>query len=843
MPREIKTTIAVDGEAAFKRAINEANTSMRNLGTQLTLAQAQFKKDGDAMKLMETRSKALKSEIDQQEKIVTALEKAVKDSADAFGENSDKTEKWEAELNRAKAKLVNLQSELTLNDAGLDRNGQSFDSSSQKAADYQATLQTIGKNVSFQSVTEGISGITSKIESAIKKVFSFAKAIRETFADAGEWADTLMTDATKYGMDVETLQRWQNAADFIDTDVSTIITARDKLGKKMKSGWKDGDIDMWEMLGIDLHDAESGAWRDKMDVMWELGETLMNMATIDGDDVRADTYAMEVFGKSWRELLPLFTAGREEWEKTVAEQQVVSEDRVKALGELDDANQALENSWDVTKYSFLAELAPTVTEVTEAVTEMLKAFNEWMDTDEGKKAMEDLSAAIKDLFAGLKDVSFKDAIDKVGTAINGIKDALIWLDEHKNDVYNALKVIAAGFGLLKVVELAANIGRIVSGLQGLGLVGSGKGTGNGTPTTAPTTGTDTTGTDTTTTTTGGIGSALLGGKNALNGKLLDLSSLANVFNLTNFGFVRDWFLHYTETGRSINPEYGNSFSFENLWNGFWRSVNNQIEENGKAQEAYESGETWSILDPASKERYDKKQAQNAFEEAAREYHAEHTEPTLTAEEWEAMSRSERDLYMKLHPMPTQEEMNQEYLSGTTYWNAAPGSETATSAEDRAEQTAYEVLKGVGDELNDAQRTAAEAWWDAFREDPLSDASDEKWDALEETFAGNDELLERFSDAVDNWFTDYEDQSYMNQEDLLSDAVAEMRVNTESGRSIADKIASADFKRFNSLPAEIQTAAQKGTASGVSGIQVRLDGYTVGRLVAPYVSSYIASHAM
>lgn len=843
MPREIKTTIAVDGEAAFKRAINEANTSMRNLGTQLTLAQAQFKKDGDAMKLMETRSKALKSEIDQQEKIVTALEKAVKDSADAFGENSDKTEKWEAELNRAKAKLVNLQSELTLNDAGLDRNGQSFDSSSQKAADYQATLQTIGKNVSFQSVTEGISGITSKIESAIKKVFSFAKAIRETFADAGEWADTLMTDATKYGMDVETMQRWQNAADFIDTDVSTIITARDKLGKKMKSGWKDGDIDMWEMLGIDLHDAETGAWRDKMDVMWELGETLMNMATIDGDDVRADTYAMEVFGKSWRELLPLFTAGREEWEKTVAEQQVVSEDRVKALGELDDANQALENSWDVTKYSFLAELAPTVTEVTEAVTEMLKAFNEWMDTDEGKKAMEDLSAAIKDLFAGLKDVSFKDAIDKVGTAINGIKDALIWLDEHKNDVYNALKVIAAGFGLLKVVELAANIGRIVSGLQGLGLAGGGKGTGNGTPTTAPTTGTDTTGTDTTTTTTGGIGSALLGGKNALNGKLLDLSSWANTFNLTNAGFVSDWFFHNTETGRSINPEYGNSFSFENLWNGFWRSVNNQIEENGKAQEAYESGETWSILDPASKERYDKKQAQDAFEEAAREYHAEHTEPTLTVEEWEAMSRSERDLYMKLHPMPTQEEMNQEYLSGTTYWNAAPGSETATSAEDRAEQTAYEVLKGVGDELNDAQRTAAEAWWDAFREDPLSDASDEKWDALEETFAGNDELLERFSDAVDNWFTDYEDQSYMNQEDLLSDAVAEMRVNTESGRSIADKIASADFKRFNSLPAEIQTAAQKGTASGVSGIQVRLDGYTVGRLVAPYVSSYIASHAM
>ena len=83
MPREIKTTIAVDGEAAFKRAINEANTSMRNLGTQLTLAQANFKKDGDAMKLMETRSKTLKDEISQQNEIVKALEKAVTDSTKA----------------------------------------------------------------------------------------------------------------------------------------------------------------------------------------------------------------------------------------------------------------------------------------------------------------------------------------------------------------------------------------------------------------------------------------------------------------------------------------------------------------------------------------------------------------------------------------------------------------------------------------------------------------------------------------------------------------------------------------------------------------------------------------
>jgi phage-related protein len=36
-----------------------------------------------------------------------------------------------------------------------------------------------------------------------------------------------------------------------------------------------------------------------------------------------------------------------------------------------------------------------------------------------------------------------------------------------------------------------------------------------------------------------------------------------------------------------------------------------------------------------------------------------------------------------------------------------------------------------------------------------------------------------------------------------------------------------------------SAVAAGAAKGVSGISVQLDGYTVGRLVAPYVSETVA----
>ena len=589
MAREIKTTIAVDGEAAFKRAINDANTSMRNLGTQLTLAQAQFKKDGDAMKLAETRSKALSSEIDQQEKIVEALEKAVKDSADAFGENSEKAEKWQAELNRAKAKLVNLQSELTLNEAGLDRNGKAFDESSEKAADYQATLQNIGKNVSFEAITKGLDGVTGLAESAISKVIDLGKKLTEAMKEAAAWADDITTEAIKNQLTVEDQQRMEYASKFADTSVDTIMSARNRVIQKMVKGWKNSEgVDMWEFLKINTDTS-----RDPLDVMFELGEKLKNLTWFDKSIVRADEWSQEVFGKGFQDLLPLFNYGEENFRARMAEAPIVSDEDMKKLTDFQDDLDKLDAQLNALKRTALAELSPALDKIVQSLSGMLQQFNGWLETKEGKEAMTELSAAIESLFSGLTDIDFSAAVNAVTDAITAIKNALVWISDKKNaqTIYDALKIIAAGFGLLKVAKLASDIGRIVTGFQGLKLFGN---NGNNNTTSEPTT----TGTDTTTGSGDGItgtGTGLLAAaKNAVNGKLLDLSSFANAFNLTNFSFISDWFLHQTKTGQSINPEYGGSFSLENLWNGFWTSINDQLEENRKAQEKYENGETWSI---------------------------------------------------------------------------------------------------------------------------------------------------------------------------------------------------------------------------------------------------------
>lgn len=905
MPREIKTTIAVDGEQAFKRAINEANTSMRNLGTQLTLAQAQFKKDGDAMKLMESRSKTLTAEIGQQENIVKALEKAVVDSSKAYGENSEKTEKWEAELNRAKAKLVSLQSELTLNDQGLDRNGKAFDESSQAAADYQATLKTIGKNVSFETVTSGIHNITSVIEGAIKKVFSFAKAIRETFADAGEWADTLMTDSIKYRMDPEELQRWQYAAKIIDTDVDTIYNAQDRLSKKVKSGWKDGKIDMWEMLGIDLTDT-AGKPREALDIMFDLGETLMSMTKIDGNDIRADAYAMEVFGKSWRDLLPLFTAGRAAWEAAKQDAEVVSNERVANLTALDDANQALANSWDVTKYSFLAELAPVVTDVTEAVTEMLQAFNEWMDTDEGKQAMNDLSDAIEELFSGLKDVKFKDAIDAVSGAINGIKEALTWLSEHKDDVYTALGIIAAGFALLEVSELALNIGKIATGFKTIYSFSGKKppvlpgtdGTSGGSPTNTGT------GTGTGTAAGGGWLAAKWAGFKATMAELLPMvTSEAAVVAaaitpalIQQDADIQKWREEQQE--RLKAAEEADLTGSENA--KFIREaakVTGLVLDEAENEKKNILGQSYTQMTDSHYDLLYGLQNRQGMEKAKLVMALMNSDFSNTAgnDTWQLLQRFwsgealDPIVVEELLENVTDALIDQEKRGLPSMRPGEMPQEKEAAVETAAEEmtTAAETLRQIGEESKrEAASGKVTSFLDLSPEEQanwvLASLGDVKnrgklhsdigiygdendningwkpwsmllryWGEYEDEWGRNQDIPLEASDLeglvqylrnleIEKLQTEKETDLTGNAENIMNDAIAQMKVNVDSGKTVADKVAGMDIRKFNGLPAELQVAAQRGTAAGVSGIRVTLDGATVGRLVAPYVNAALGA---
>lgn len=480
--REIKTTIAVDGEQEYKRALNDAKTSLRNMGTQLTLAQAEFKKTGDAQKLMSDRAKTLKNEIAQQNEIVKSLDGAMKDAAKQYGEGSKEAEKWEAELNRAKATMANMERELQNNERGLDRNGKAFDSASAAAGDFSDAVNNIGHGVSFEMITSGIGRITSGFESALKKAAQLGQEMWNMMRDAASWADDEITLAKIYGVTPEELQRMQHAAKMVDTDVDTLIKSRKKLSNAMTDKVKDDqkqaeynankkktqapkeDTDLQEAfkaLRVPVIDQTTGKMRDMENVFWDAGQAIMAMeGKIDQNSV-----AMKLFGKSWDELKPMFSAGRQAYSEALAEATVVPQENLEKLSALQDELDRLDTQFQALKMNVLSELAPAFETLAKALTDLMAEFNAYLETDEGKAMMESLSESIRTFFSELTKVDVSDVMSTVSDALGKVTDAFNWISEHKKDIVSSIKAIGWAFLGLKAVELAANLGKIVWGLK------------------------------------------------------------------------------------------------------------------------------------------------------------------------------------------------------------------------------------------------------------------------------------------------------------------------------------------------------------------------------------------
>ena len=162
-------------------------------------------------------------------------------------------------------------------------------------------------------------------------------------------------------------------------------------------------------------------------------------------------------------------------------------------------------------------------------------------------------------------------------------------------------------------------------------------------------------------------------------------------------------------------------------------------------------------------------------------------------------------------------------------------------EEEDDKTGAAVAKSIEDamqalEPTQAQKDAAEAFWDLYRE--TGDLGDERFDALEEQFEGADELFDKLMEAVDKLYDSTQGDEWRDIEDLPTnwwmDAEAWMRTGSEN-----NGITSGDLANFRSLPGSVAAAVKSGAAQGVSGIKVYLDGVEVGRLVAPYVSETIA----
>lgn len=109
-----------DREEELRRQINQINTVVKTLGTEMQEVTSRFDKQKVSSEALTEKNKVLTKEIEEQRKKLELLKRGVQDSAEQYGDADEKTLKWKQELNLAAAELNKMENQLKQNTAALD---------------------------------------------------------------------------------------------------------------------------------------------------------------------------------------------------------------------------------------------------------------------------------------------------------------------------------------------------------------------------------------------------------------------------------------------------------------------------------------------------------------------------------------------------------------------------------------------------------------------------------------------------------------------------------------------------------------------------------------------------
>lgn len=444
--REIKTRFKLEGEQEFKRAMSDAANATKVLDSEMKLAKAQFEQTGDAEAYAAEQARILKEKIEEQKGAVAAAQAAMNSLAANGVSKNDKTyQMWAQRLNNAKTTLTQLETQLGKAETGFEDVNTAADSTDSK-------LDDIDKELRFQNTLKILENVRDRFNGIVRAAARAGKAVWDMESDAGKWADDLATAASQAGMDVETYQSWQYASRFIDTSVDDISKSVRKMESDLKSG-SDDVLKTFNILAVSTRN-QDGTVRDATDVFWDTVDALGRVE----DATTRGIYAQTLLGSHYNTLNPLIEAGSKAY-KDMADEgmrtSVVSEEQVKKLGELNDAQEALNASLEKAKFDTLASLAPTFTEISKAMGEAVKSFNEFTQSEEGQAAMAELNEALKGVinsFLGEDNGkgTFQAIVEGATGAVNAFTKAMEWIKDNGDIVKAALIGIGAVWAGLNV---------------------------------------------------------------------------------------------------------------------------------------------------------------------------------------------------------------------------------------------------------------------------------------------------------------------------------------------------------------------------------------------------------
>lgn len=456
--RKVNTEFTVTGEEKLRRAITEINNGAKVLKSEMNKLTAEYDGNTDSAEFLTQKYDILERQMLTQKDKVEALKQAVADSAEAYGEADSRTQNWIIQLNNAEAALANTYGEMGRTQTAIENMDKSFDevsdstgSAAEGVTSLGDVLDTVADKLGVK-LPDGISKFTGGLGKIPASTAAAAAGIAAVVA-AGIKLERKLMDVTKEsaaaakelealslqsGVSAQDLQAFQYAEDFLDVSTDTLTDSLKDLTTKMSDA-KDGNeevIAMFDQLGVSVTDA-GGNLRDSYDVFLDVIDGLGEMS----NQAERDALAMGLINENAQKLNPLIEQGSASLKKYADEAEnvgyILSNDQLKALTAVDEAQNRLLKSQEAVSKQISAEYAPYMSDALNETRELIEKIGAALVDSGAVDAFGSILDSAVSLLEPLGDLT-ADILPPLGTLLQGIAGTLAWAADTINLIVGLL---------------------------------------------------------------------------------------------------------------------------------------------------------------------------------------------------------------------------------------------------------------------------------------------------------------------------------------------------------------------------------------------------------------------
>ena len=260
--REIKTTISLDGEQSFKKALASATGEMRVLESELKAVSAAYDVNGNSAQFFAAKQQNLRNQISQQREIVQSLERAVEDAAQAYGESSSQVDGYAIRLNNARARMSRLEKELEATDREVEELGRDAvragrqledgigEGAEQAENSLKSLISTMQQDISSIRTSSAVSAVTGLWDLATG-AYNAVTGFVESGVEYSRQLSFLEQNAKSNGYDFSVLVEQLDSVEAVTGDASS---AMEGLSELLAAGVDSTKMDkaLENLLGVSI---------------------------------------------------------------------------------------------------------------------------------------------------------------------------------------------------------------------------------------------------------------------------------------------------------------------------------------------------------------------------------------------------------------------------------------------------------------------------------------------------------------------------------------------------------------------------------------------------------------